>query len=158
MINLDDGEELLAVAKKHWFVYVGLFVRHGLLLIGLLFAFVFFSGVLSRDILIGCMWISTTSFFWFWTEKYFDKWFITNKRIVAIDQLELFDRKESTLLISRIQDVDHSKNGLVEDFLGFGRLQVQTAGEDREFIMNDVANIDEISKAIVEQKIKVVGN
>lgn len=87
------------------------------------------------------------------TRYYLTVWIITNTRIVDIHQDGLFNRRVSSTLLARVQDVTTDVNGFFNTMLGFGTLLVQTAGSMdelkmesiigpehlRDFIMNEVA-------------------
>lgn len=67
---------------------------------------------------------------WIWRSN---KIVITNQHMVEIDQVGLFNKKVSTLSLSRIQDVSARIHGPLQTILGYGGIDVQTAGEDKNF-------------------------
>jgi hypothetical protein len=156
MIILEQGEEILVVAKKHWITYVGLTITHiivfFLVLVG---AFIFYSEI-AREVIASFLWLIASSFVWLFITQYLDTWCVTINRIVAVDQIELFDRSESSVLMSRVQDVQFKRTGILQEFLGYGTLTVQSAGEEREFVIHDVANVESVAQLIIDQKTKVV--
>lgn len=90
--------------------------------------------------------------FWrFWTTYYMDIWVVTNKRIIDIDYQRLFDRNIAMLRLDRVQDVTTHVQGIVATLLRYGSVNVQTAGSDKEFVIDQIANPealrDVISKA-----------
>ena len=156
MIILEQGEEILIVAKKHWITYVSLFIVHGIVFFALLIgAFTFYASI-ALELVASGLWLVSTSFMWLFITQYLDTWYVTNERIVAVDQIELFDRTESSVLMSRAQDVQFRKEGILQEFFGYGTLTVQSAGEEREFIIVDVANVEAVAQVILDQKTKVV--
>ncbi len=103
------------------------------------------------------LWIS---FFVRWTDFMLDTWILTNERLVDIDQQGLFTRRISTLSLDRIQDVTTFESGLVDTFFKIGTVVIQTAGEEREFIIPSARNPQRIKELIMqsyqEDKDKVI--
>jgi uncharacterized membrane protein YdbT with pleckstrin-like domain len=67
------------------------------------------------------------------TDYALDRWYITNKRLIDVEQEGLFNRRVSSLQLDKIQDVTVDVNGLLATFLSYGNLLVQSAGTSREF-------------------------
>lgn len=84
---------------------------------------------------------------------------VTNYRIIAIEQKGLFNRTFAEHLIERIQDVNSVKKGMLETFLNYGNVEIQTAGEEEHFILFDVRDPERIVQTIndlLSQKIQNV--
>jgi uncharacterized membrane protein YdbT with pleckstrin-like domain len=77
---------------------------------------------------------------------------LTNKRIIENQQLGLFKHAVSELALNRIQDITVSVFGVVAEFLKFGDIEIQTAGEEKNFIFRQVPNPHAIKDAIVAAK------
>jgi len=147
-IQLESDEIILIHVRKHWFM---LFTQ----VFGIFFAAIFpiiiyfvishlnlpaaiidfikwqlVTGLYAFWLLI--LWIALFSI---WTNYYLDVWTVTNKRVVAIDQLGLFRRKTSSFRLERLQDITVEVNGILATFLDYGSIRAQTAGADSiEFI------------------------
>jgi len=74
------------------------------------------------------------------TDYYLDKWVVTNKRIIDIEQRGFFIREISSVRYNKIQDATIEVTGLIPTLLNFGRIQIQTAGIEQEFILNTAPN------------------
>lgn len=97
-----------------------------------LLAFIFF-------LVIGTIWI--------WRRN---KVVITNKHIVDIDQIGLFNRTVSTLRLEEIQDISASLRGPIQTAFQYGTIIVQTAGERENFVFDYVPNPYELEHYILE--------
>jgi hypothetical protein len=64
----------------------------------------------------------------------------------------LFSRKLSTLPLETIEDATVKFEGVLENIIGFGSLSVQTAGTQREFIADDVADPEAVKQAIFDAR------
>jgi hypothetical protein len=79
-------------------------------------------------------------------------WVLTNKRLVESEHAMLFSRKLSTLPLETIEDATVKFEGVLENIIGFGSLSVQTAGTQREFIADDVADPEAVKQAIFDAR------
>ena len=66
------------------------------------------------------------------------------------DVKQIFEREEAFMELSRIQDVSFEKNGILQTFFGYGKLKVQSAGIEQEFIIANVAEVEAVSHRIME--------
>lgn len=166
---LEEGEYMLEKVRKHWIVYVRDFLLHAFgcfVFIASAYYLAYkgsFGGVLATEssygamILIMFVLIFWTSFFFAWTKEYFDVWYVTNEHIIAINQRELFTREESFMELNRIQDVTFEREGFFGTLMDFGRLKVQSAGAEQEFIIENVAHVEDRAHKIMELRDKVQG-
>lgn len=74
------------------------------------------------------------------TRYVLNQWVITNTRIIEIHQYGYFSREVSSLLLIKVQDVNSDVEGLFGTILGYGQLEVQSAGTEEHFIMDDIAD------------------
>jgi uncharacterized membrane protein YdbT with pleckstrin-like domain len=168
MIHLQPEENIELKARKHWFILFRTTV--GLLIVWLLpfiiwRTFLIYGG--DTELFFGqqstldpdpalisffsALWslLIWMKLFAVWTDYYLDIWIVTNRKLVSIDQIGLFNREISTLRMERIQDVTFSINGIVATLLNFGDIHVQTAAEEREFVMRGIAHPDRVKRLIL---------
>jgi hypothetical protein len=158
MITIEPGEQIVAVVRKHWFIIVSKALGFVVLaflpavahsFIGLNSSmFSFFYGTFLLF-----LWVM---FFTVWTDYYLDVLYITDKRVVDIEQKGFFLRDIATLRFEGIQDVTIVTVGVIPTMLGFGTLTLQTAAEDREFIIKDIADPEGIRALILSLNDKVL--
>jgi uncharacterized membrane protein YdbT with pleckstrin-like domain len=72
------------------------------------------------------------------TKFFLTSWVITSHRIVDITQQGFFNRKVSSFLLVRVQDVTTDVHGLLSTLIGFGDIHVETAGSVERFYMRNV--------------------
>lgn len=171
-LHLDLDEHVILEVRKHWIVFLGnaLALVVGIVLPAAIFLFLemFVPALLTRAISLFplpgntyamvlffyILWILFLwiSFFIEWTKYYLDVWYVTEKRIIDIQQKKIFDREISNLRFDKIQDVTIDVHGFIPTMLHFGNIKVQTAGEDNaDFFMSTVRNPDEVRKVIFSQ-------
>ncbi|MES2225999.1 MAG: PH domain-containing protein [Patescibacteria group bacterium] len=94
------------------------------------------------------LWLAAFSTF---TRYYLTVWIITNVRIVDIKQYGFFNREVSSFLLLRVQDVSTEIYGFLATLVGFGRLNVETAGSVEKFTMTGIVHPQVIRDVIMDQ-------
>ncbi len=165
MILLDPDEHVLLEVRKHWFVFVAQGVVHLFAAAAPFFAYEFVVKTLPFHLPVNfnptgitlflySIWLLTLwiSFFVQWTKYYLDVWYITEKRIIDVEQKALFNRSVSSLRFEKIQDISIDVTGIIATFLNIGDIRVQTAAEDSgDFFMRRAASPDSIRNLIFSQ-------
>jgi len=171
ILHLDPDEKVVLEVRKHWIVFVGfaisLLVMAVLPCVLFLLVQIFLPKVLPAFSLSSLspnipalflffyslwllfLWIS---FFVQWTKFHLDVWYVTDRRIIDVTQKQFFDREISNLPFDKIQDVTVDIHGLVPTMLGFGNVEVETAGEDDgDFVMRAVRDPDNVRRVIFDR-------
>lgn len=171
-LHLNPDENVILEVRKHWIVFLGKALA---LLFGTILPFAIFTalemfipGTVSKIInsvyfagnpyavilFFYVLWVLFLwiSFFIEWTKYYLDVWYVTEKRIIDVNQKQIFNREISNLRFDKIQDVTVDVHGFIPTMLNFGNIKVQTAGEDNaDFFMANVQNPDEVRRVIFSQ-------
>ena len=160
MWKLDEGENIIKVLRRHYWVMLPFTI--GLLILSifpLLFFYFISSDLLPLDdilrqgfidfinnwglkvfaysVYLILLWVF---FFIEWTDYYLDVWVVTDKRIVDIEQKGFFHREITSFNYEQIQDITIETRGFIETLFKFGTLHVQTAGIGRDIIIKDAAS------------------
>lgn len=169
-LHLDPDEHVILEVRKHWIVFAGhalgllcaafmpliVFAMIKMLVPSLLkvvtlptninaYAFFLFFYILW----LLALWLS---FFIDWTKYFLDVWYVTEKRIIDVEQRRIFDREISNLRFDKIQDVTIDVHGFIPTMLNFGDVKVQTAAEDSgDFFLSTVRNPEEVRRVIFSQ-------
>jgi uncharacterized membrane protein YdbT with pleckstrin-like domain len=173
MMHLDERERIGRVVRKHWFVFAAqallpiLFfaVVFPLIQIGLVGSIFFpeeaalvpgsaVALALFLDALAAL--VTWLAIFILWTNWYLDYWIITDRRIIDINQLGLFNREVSSFRLDRIQDITVDVRGVIPHLLNYGDIHVQTAGEDHDFLISGVPNPEELKHFVYEAHTKAL--
>jgi uncharacterized membrane protein YdbT with pleckstrin-like domain len=167
MITFQPDEKIQLIVRKYWFTFgievIKLFCIALLPLLLLLFGSEVW-GVFSQAsianysldtiflyfIFLYLVWLL---FIWMkvfieWTDYYLDAWYLTNQRIVDVEQTGFFHRNISSISYDRIQDVTIEIKGLIATHLDYGDLHVQSAGESREFVIRGIRHPLQIKERI----------
>ncbi|MDE1970341.1 MAG: PH domain-containing protein [Patescibacteria group bacterium] len=163
MINLYQDETIIKTVRRHWYiVLLDIFLFLILIILPLIVIAILPQKTLTtRPLLITphtasflyaawvlCIWNITAVI---WTINYYlDYILITNRRLVKVEQLGLFARDISEMRLEKIQDIHIAVMGLVPSLLNFGDLEVQTAGEEEQFVLYSIPNPNAIKNLIFE--------
>jgi hypothetical protein len=165
-IPLEPGEEIVLKVHRHWlYIAIQVFVLAFLAVIPFIVThfLVRFSIVDVGSLTVGTrlalwsLWLLILwALFWqFWTTYYMDVWIVTNRRIIDIDYLRLFDRNISIIHLDRVQDITTHVQGILQTLLKFGSVRIQSAGADREFVIDQISHPealrDTISRVVSER-------
>lgn len=174
IFTLSKDEKIIATIRKHWFILLrdifGLIVIY---IIPFVAYWYFFDNIITPKILIDKIYTNFTpsimvfavsswtlviwvKLFAVWTDYYLDVWFITDKRIIDVEQKGFFKREVSTFRMERIQDITIDTKGIIATFLDFGDIHAQTAGESREFIIKGISRPKQTKEIIMKQSDKVI--
>jgi uncharacterized membrane protein YdbT with pleckstrin-like domain len=162
-MQLNPGENLIKVFRKHWFVifaesllFLIIFILPIILVaVGMITAGLTISPIIQAILwVLGLAWLITmwVGFFMVYTDYYLDVWVLTDQRLIDIDQKGLFAREVAVLRLDKIQDVTTKQSGIFPTIFGYGNVHLQSAGTEREFIIYYVRNPKKIRDLLMEQQ------
>ncbi|MDQ5885985.1 MAG: hypothetical protein QG628_382 [Patescibacteria group bacterium] len=167
--KVDSDEKLLAVIKRHPFGIIKMYVTVvvGLVFAGLLLAMIL-PGIIPREeneaiysviAILAVTIMGLMAFILFVaTIIYFrSKIVLTDKTITQTLQNGLFNRKISQLAVTNIEDVTAQKNGFFPTMFNYGRLMIETAGEQINFHFDYCPNPDHYAKLILDSRQQYIG-
>ena len=166
MIKLDTGEIILMEIRKHWLIFILQILPTLFFAILPYFIFEFFS-IFSNSLSLDAQGFTRDQAFWAtlytgwlivmwtficvaWTNYYLDVWVITNRKIVSVDQVNLFDRQTTIMQLDKIQDVNFKVSGLLATLIDIGDVSIQTAGAEVRFNIQGVGHPILIHKRLNE--------
>lgn len=145
-----EGEHLLIFTRQHWYLLIGPVIGASLMgSIIPLAGIIAFASILadhpgaSRYFLFGwmvylmCIWLFLA---YKLTMHALNTWIITDSRILDIWQKGLYNREISELHLESIQDISVHISGIMQSYLNFGNIDIQTAATDKNFTFEDVPN------------------
>jgi len=156
-IHIGVNEQVQLVVRKHWFIIfkdlIGI-VMFALVPIFLFSGMLFAGEATAVSVFMIALWllIVWVIAFTVWTNYYLDIWVVTNKRIINVDQISLFNREVTTLRMERVQDVTIATHGLMATIFKFGTIRVQSAGAKNEFsVIHGIPDPEIVKSAILER-------
>ncbi len=160
--NPIPDEHLVHFLRRHPITLVPLAAGYAVLLsapfVGMWYLNTYQSDLLNQRVLGPVIALGGSAFFLFawlflfqaFMDYYLDIWIVTNRRVLNIEQTGLFSRTISELRMYRIQDVTSIITGPLHTILGYGKVEVQTAGEKLRFEFEDIPQPNVIAKSILE--------
>jgi len=155
--HLDDGERILDIAHRHFFVlakdsFKSLFF--GLILPATLYFFLPEAWLLVLIwVFIGFVSFSIDIFDW-----YFDAWLITNVGIIDVERNGLFERNSTRVDYHMIEGLSYSINGFWPTVLGYGDITLDKLGVQTALILHDANNPRDLERKILHYQEKFVTN
>jgi len=153
----ENGEKVILLLRRHPFVIlIKLIFFVFLILIPIVLGSIFFSFLYSYNLLNTFFFISSVYFLLIWSAIFYsltmytlDVWIVTDRRIIDSNQHGFFNRTVSELNISRIQDISVQIEGVIQTFLNFGDIQIQTAGTEEKFKFFQIPNPEKVKDEIM---------
>jgi hypothetical protein len=154
------GEDVVAHFWRHPIIFFGIFLMFAFLFlvpIGSYFIIDnFLPSLLRGSISSPLLTVLFFSYYLFmiifslnvWVDNYLDVWTLTTMRIISRNQLGWFNRTNSELELSKVQDVTVDQKGILPTIFNYGNLHVQTAGATERFLLKNVPNPVKVSRII----------
>lgn len=154
-----EGETVLLVLRRHPFFLLTQILLSVVLLLAPALFMNLFAGSISTNglthplLFLYSMWtlILWQGIFYSITMYTLDIWIVTDQRIIDSTQHGFFSRNVSELNLSRIQDISVKIIGPIQTFLGFGNLEIQTAGTEEKFKFIQIPNPEEVKNEIMSK-------
>ena len=172
VIKFEDGEKIMKVVRKHYFVLLPAVFMLLVLAFAPYIMHAFFTSsifnmgeavasnmgawverwkVFAYSIWLLILWII---FFIEWTNYYLDLWIITDKRILDVEQHGFFNREVTSFRFEQIQDITVETKGIIETVFHYGTLHIETAGHDRDIIIKDAHNPEDARSLILSMQLQ----
>ncbi len=130
MLNLENmrpWEKVLTVIKRHWVVYIILWVYFIIWIIISISLFVVLTWIISILTNIS-FWLIFSIFLYIeWLNHELDMYVITNNRVIWIDQISFLNRTVSECNLWQVQEVNSKTSWLFANILNYWTISIQTA-------------------------------
>ena len=148
--NMRPWEEVLMVVKRHWIVYIMLFIY-------------FFSGVIVTFMIFFFFWLNT---WWYmlniilwlilsiilyieWLNHELDMYVVTNNRVIGLEQIAFLNRAVTECNLWQIQEVNSKAKWLFANIFNYWTLSIQTAGSKTTLKMDFCPDVMQTSRKIL---------
>lgn len=162
LIKVKPYEKIVYVIRRQWITYIptiAMFSIVALIPVAIYFVFNQSAPIVFVDpyframmiLLLSVFELSVALFFYSsFLMYYLDMMIITNDRLVQIQQKTLFSRSVSELDLYKIQDTTSDVTGVIATVLGYGRLTIETAGEQENFKFEAVAHVNDVRRDLMQ--------
>ena len=160
--NQTPDEQVIFLLRRHVIVLAGEIVRYGILAsLPFLVRYVVerkSSEFFERPeyvVVMMFLFFAFELFMWLllyraFIDYYLDVWIVTTKRIINIEQMDLFNRRFSEQKLFRVQDVSSVQKGFFATLFDYGNVSIQTAAEEARFEFEQVPHPTEVARRITE--------
>jgi hypothetical protein len=154
-VRKDDDEDIILVTRRHWIAYVThiflaliipliplvlIFVTRGNVNLGKTSAYL---GLFVASIVISLNILVTALMQW-----YYNVSIITDKRIVSLNLVSVFQHSYTEILWRKIQDVSHDSIGPLSSIFDIGNMYIDTAGEGIDLTLKFVPRPRDVQDVI----------
>ncbi|RAL57895.1 hypothetical protein BLD25_00895 [Candidatus Gracilibacteria bacterium GN02-872] len=148
--NMRPGEEVLMVVKRHWIVYVMLFIYFfsGVIVTFMIF---FFFGLNTWGYMLNIiLWLILSIILYIeWLNHELDMYVVTNNRVIGLEQIAFLNRAVTECNLGQIQEVNSKAKGLFANIFNYGTLSIQTAGSKTTLKMEFCPDVMQTSRKIL---------
>jgi uncharacterized membrane protein YdbT with pleckstrin-like domain len=154
-------EKVVLLIRRHFFAILPYVITASFIyFVGLLMVFVipallpsFVSGFVYNIyiLVVSCLFLFTTAFlFHNWALHYLRVAILTDDHFVEVAQAGLFSRKVSQMSLDKVQDVSANQKGVINTMFNLGTVDVQTAGELPNFLIELVPDPSGIAQKVMQ--------
>jgi membrane protein YdbS with pleckstrin-like domain len=160
--SLDNDEQILCDVRQHPFGIIAVYV---MCIFGLLVGFLIITAFIPETFgstgktysVLALLWVIISFFLsaamivatFVYKQS---RLTVTSKNVVLVLQGGVFTRKVSQISLANVEDVSSEQIGVLAQLFGFGRVTVETAGEQANFIFNYAPQPARVSRIILNAK------
>lgn len=151
----EKSEKVILLLRQHWVTQLGsVLIAIVMLFLPILLHFIPVIDFLPDNfrLMAKVIWYLLTIAFVY--EKfitwYFHVFIITDERVIDINFYNLLYKEVSQAKTDNIEDVTYRQGGVLRAMLDFGTVSMQTAGEQREFMIENVPRPNRVVKILNE--------
>ena len=149
--HLKEWEKIEMVVRRHWIVYIQLWI-YTLLWISVtttLFWFFWFDSFFI-NICLSIFWMLFLLFLYVeWLNHELDLFIITQNRIIWVEQISFLNRTISECPIAQVQEVNAKTKWLLSNLLNYWTLLIQTAWNSSNFEVEFAPDVINTSRQIL---------
>lgn len=152
---LEDGEEIVEIAYRHWIVLkMKIWKASSFCIMPSIILFIFFPylwPILIVWFLCGVVW-----YFLKFMEWYYDCFILTNIGIIDVERHGVFHNTAKRIDYNTIDGVSYTVQGFLPTILNYGDITIDKMGSGVHISLEDAAKPQEIERKIVEYQEKYV--
>lgn len=142
-------EKLELVIRRHWIVYVIIWVYFLVWVFATLGIFIMFSFQAWANLIIVAFWMFFSLFLYIeWLNHELDLFVITNNRVIWIEQVSFLNRTVSECTLGQVQEVWSQTKWFFANIFNYWTVTIQTAWNASNFTMDFAPEPIESSRKI----------
>jgi len=157
--NQEHREKIILMLRQHWITQLGwIMAAVAGVFVPLIFVWIPILDFLKPNYqlmsLIGWYLLLIAFIYEKFISWFYQVFIITDERIIDINFINLVYKELSEAKIDNIEDVTYRQGGVVKAMFNFGDVVIQTAGEQREFMVESAPEPNRVVKIINELKLE----
>lgn len=139
--NLRPGEEIKIILKRHWIVFLLLFLFFLIWIsISIWIYYILKFSIISYIFNI-IFWLSFSLFLYIeWINHELDMFIITNNRIISVEQISFLNRNVTECNLWQVQEVNSRTRWVLANLFNYWSLSIQTAWNVTTMMMDYCPN------------------
>jgi len=126
--NLRPWEKILSVIKRHWIIYIFLFLYFLIWIVISSSLFLALWFWLISNLVNIVFWLFFSIFLYIeWLNHELDMYVVSDNRVIWIDQISFLNRTVSECNLWQVQEVNYKTSWLLANLLNYWTLSIQTA-------------------------------
>jgi len=149
-------EAVVLILHKHWFILAWPFFKGALFIVVAIFlpligkiGYYIFNFASLTFVYLAWIVVWASYILYEYLNWHHDKFIITDKRVVNIDQKSLFNRRVSEIEMDKVQNIAHEITGVSASTFNFGTVIISSAGGDN-IELKDIAQPADVQAVIVK--------
>lgn len=134
--NLRPWEKVEMVIKRHWIVFIWLFLSFIWAILVSFWIWAMFPNEFGLLLIVVEWLVASLIFYIEWLNVELDLFIVTNNRIIWVEQISFLNRTISEANLWQVQEVNSQTKGLLSNLLDYGSILVQTAWTASNFDMH----------------------
>ncbi|MDD3474837.1 MAG: PH domain-containing protein [Candidatus Dojkabacteria bacterium] len=155
-VRKEKDEEIILVTRRHWIAYVThIFIAFIVPIIPIVLLFlssghpdIYGKGTIYIGLFVASIVISINIFVTALVQWFYNVSVITDKRILSLNVVNIFQHKYTEILWTKIQDVSHDSIGPLNSLFDIGNVYIDTAGEGVDLILKFVPRPRDVQDVI----------
>lgn len=126
--NMRPWEEVLKVVKRHWIVFVLIWLYFFMWVFMSILVYYLFGFWVWWNLINITIWLFFSLFLYIeWLNHELDMYVVTNNRIIWIEQIAFLNRQVTETNLWQVQEVNSKASWLLSNILNYWVLSIQTA-------------------------------
>jgi len=153
--HLVDGEKIIYVAHKHFFILIKDSFKSTFLTIFLPIVFYF---LFPELIFWALLWLGLGAvlFIYHFIDWYFDAWLLTNNGIVDVEWNGIFDRNSARVEYHMIEGVGSNIKGFWQTVLNYGDITIDKIGANTAIVLHNAEKPSHVEQLVLKYQEKFV--
>lgn len=149
--DLNENEKVILVIRRHKWYFIKMLIPTLIFTLVLITGFIYLGwSNYTLILLIAYIIFEFAIFIYYYFLWENDVYVLTNHRIIDIDRNQIFSKRVTEISLDKIQDVTYKVNGALAMMIGYGEVNIQSAGKDLNIAIELAPSPEKLQKQITQ--------